>query len=146
MRTSLLSTLISTFWLGGQTDGTAPSRARTGRPRDVKVRVDGVGAPVGDLVGDAIPENQGVTLLVLEDHQGLLVGVAVDAHAGHFKAPLGRGGAHMGKVVEIGALVRNAPWRRALCVRPWVCTVDVPCPGRIGNEAPVLGRIPGSPR
>ena len=63
---------------------------------DVMVLMDGVGAPVGDLVGDAVPGDQGVAFLVLEDHQGLLAGGPVDAHPSHLQAPSGRGGADVG--------------------------------------------------
>ena len=41
--------------------------------------MDGVGAPVGDVIGHAVPGEQGMAFLVLEDHQGFLAGGAAAA-------------------------------------------------------------------
>ena len=49
------------------------------------VGMDLGGAPVGDLVGLTVPGQQGVAHLVLEDHQGLSPGGAVDPLARRFQ-------------------------------------------------------------
>ena len=52
---------------------------------DVMVLVHLCIAPVGDLVGFAVPREQGLALLVLEHHQGLPASGAVDAQTGDCK-------------------------------------------------------------
>ena len=81
-----------------------PRRAGGGRHRvegqlalDVMVRMHFDGAPVGDLVGHAVPGEQGMTPLLLEDHQRLPAGGAVDAPAGDLETPLGRFGSEVGQ-------------------------------------------------
>ena len=68
------------------------------------VRMDLGGAPVGDFVGLAVPGQQRMTLLVLEDHQGLLTGGAVDPLASYLEAPALGFSAQMRQPVEIAAL------------------------------------------
>ena len=42
-------------------------------------------APVGDFVGLAVPGQQGIPLLILENHQGLPASGAMDAHPSHLE-------------------------------------------------------------
>ena len=79
-----------------------------------------------------------MTLLVLEDHQGLFVGGAVDAHAGHLQAPFGRGGAHVGEVVEISALEETLSGVGHLAF-DFGLVLGMTDPRRVGDEASVLG-------
>ena len=53
----------------------------------VVVGVNFRGAPVGDLVGLAVPGRQGLALLIQEDLQGLTPGGAVDAPARNIATP-----------------------------------------------------------
>ena len=63
----------------------------------------------GDLLGLPVPGKQGVTLLILEYHQGLAVGGAVDEQSSHLEAPLVRCGSNVGEPVEIAALEEALP-------------------------------------
>ena len=69
-------------------------RAQGGRHRvegvlagHVVVGVNFRGAPVGDLVGLAVPGRQGLALLIQEDLHGLTPGGAVDAPARDIATP-----------------------------------------------------------
>ena len=95
------------------------------------------GAPVGDLVGLAVPGSKGLALLVQEDLQGLTAGGAVDAQSGDVAAPADCFRTEMGQVPELAALeeplpdVLYAPLHLGLVL--WMTH-----PGRIDDEAPVL--------
>ena len=122
-----------------------PGRAQGGRHRVegvlagyVMIGVDFGRAPMGDLVWLAVPGDQDRLLLVQEDLQGLATSGSVDAHSGDVAAPAGRFRTEVGQVPEIAALeealpgVLDAPLHYRLVLR-------VTHPGRIGDEAPVLG-------
>ena len=85
-----------------------------------------------------------MTLLLLEDHQRLPAGGAVDAHSGDLEAPLGRFGPEVGQPVEAGALeeafpgVGHAPFHLGL-------VFGMPHPGRVNEEAPVLSVFQEAP-
>ena len=122
-----------------------PGRAQGGGHRvesvlagHVVIGVDLGGAPVGDLVGLAVPGSQRLALLVQEDLQGLTAGGAVDSLSGDVTAPASRFRTEVVQVFEIAALeeplpgVLDAPLHYGL-------VFGVTHPGRIGDEAPVLG-------
>ncbi len=85
-----------------------------------------------------------MTLLVLEYHQGLLTGGAVDAHAGHLQTPSGRGGADVGEVVEIGALVETLPGVGHLALDLGL-VLGMALARRVRDEAPALGIFQEAP-
>ena len=94
-------------------------------------------APIGDLVGLAIPGSQCRTFLFLKDLQRLPSGGAMDPLSGDIPTPAGRLIPEVGQVPELPALqealphVLDAPLDVGL-----VPGVTHPC--RIGDEAPVL--------
>ena len=93
-----LAPVVDTHQLQAQADlHLLPGRAQGGGHRvegvlagHVVVGVNLGAAPVGDLVGLAVPGEQGVALLVQEDLQGLAAGGAVDAQSGDIATPAGR--------------------------------------------------------
>ena len=126
-------------------------RAQAGRHRvqslaalDVVVLVHLGLAPVGDLVGLAIPGNQSIPLLILEDHQGLSPRGAVDAQTGDVAAPVPGLLPDIGQVFELAALekalsgVGHASLHLGL-------VLGMTGPGRVGDEAPVLGVFQEAP-
>ena len=95
-------------------------------------------APIGGLVGLAIPRSQRLPFLFLKDLQRLLSGGAMDPPSGDIPTPAGRLIPEVGQVPELPSLeealphVLDAPLDVGL-----VPGVTHPC--RIGDEAPVLG-------
>ena len=73
------------------------------------VLVDLGKAPVGDLIGLAVPGRQGLALLVQEDLQGLGAGGAVDAHSGDVAAPALGLISGIGQILELAALEEPFP-------------------------------------
>ena len=67
------------------------------------------GAPIGDLVGLAIPGSQCRTFLFLKDLQRLSSGGAVDPLSGDIPTPAGRLIPEVGQVPELPALEESAP-------------------------------------
>ena len=104
----------------------------------VVIGMDLGAAPVGDLVGFAVPGVQGLALLVQEDLQRLTPGGAMNTQSGDVATPAGRFRTEVVQVLEFTALeeafpdVLDAPLHLGLV--PWMAH-----PGRIGDEAPVLG-------
>ena len=101
-------------------------------------------APVGDLVRLAVPWNQGLTLLILEDHQGLPAGGAVNAEPGDVVGPAPVLLPDIGQVPEVAALEEALPGvgHAALDLRLVFGVAD---PGRVGDEAAALGVFQESP-
>jgi len=95
------------------------------------------GAPVGDLVGRAVPREQGIALLRFEDRQRQSTGGAVHPLPGDLPAPAHRCLAHGGYVCERFALeealthIRNGALHLGLVLR-------VTNAGRIGDEPTAL--------
>ena len=96
------------------------------------------GAPVGDLVGLAVPGDQRLALLITEDHQGLTPGGAVHPHSGDLTAPACRFCPEVSQApAEVAALeepfpdVLNTPLHLGL-------VLGVSHPGGVGDEPPVL--------
>ena len=141
-----LAPVVDSYQLEAQTDlNLLPGRAQGGRhgvkgvlAGHVVVGVNFRVAPVGDLVGLVVPGSQRLALLVQEDLQGLTAGGAVDSLSGDVTAPAGRFITEVVQVSEIAALeealpgVLDAPLHYGLVLR-------VTYPGRICDEAPVLG-------
>ena len=128
-----------------------PGRAQGGRngvesvlAGHVVIGVDLGAAPVGDLIGLAVPGSQGLALLVQEDLQGLAAGGAVDAQSGDVAAPA------LGLISDICQVPEPAALEEAL-----PCVLDAALhhglvfgmahPGRIGDEAPILGVFQEAP-
>ena len=95
------------------------------------------GTPVGDLVGLAVPREQGLALLVQEDLQGLTLRGAVNAHSGDITAPADRFRTEVGQIPELGSLEEAFPGVLDAAFYPGL-VLGVSHPGRIGDEAPVL--------
>ena len=108
------------------------------------VLVDFSVAPVGDLVGLAVPLDQGVALLILEDHQGLPEGGAVDAQPSDIAASPRSFIPDMAQTPEVSALeetlpeVFDTPLHLGL-----VLGMANPC--RVGDDNEALGGILGIP-
>ena len=66
-------------------------------------------APVGYLAGIAVPRDQYLALLVLEDQQWFPAGGAVEAQAGHVAAPADGLLPGVGQVPELPALEEAFP-------------------------------------
>ena len=98
----------------------------------------------GDLVGHTVPREQGLALLVLEGHQGLPAGGAVDAQPRHLQAPALGLIPDIGQVFELASLeeplpgVGDAPLDLGL-------VFGVARSGRVGDEAPALGVFQEAP-
>ena len=95
-------------------------------------------APVCDLVGLAVPRDQCLTLLVLEDHQGLPVGGAVNALPRYIAAPALRLCSEVWQAIETAVLeealpdVLDTPLHLGL-------VLGMPDSGRVGDETAALG-------
>ena len=96
------------------------------------------GAPVGNLVGLAVPGQQRMTLLILENHQGLLAGGAIDPHPSHLQTPVLGFRPQVGQAVEISALEEALPDVLHIPLHLGL-VLGVARPRRIGDETPVLG-------
>ena len=94
-------------------------------------------APVGDLVGLAVPGKQGLTLLVLEDHQRLPAGGAVDAEAGHVAAPAPGLLPDISQVPELAALEEALPGVGHATLHFWL-VLGMTRPGSVSDEAAAL--------
>ena len=102
------------------------------------------GAPVGDLVGLAVPGGQGLAFLILEDLQRLAPGGAVHPHSGDITAPAGRFCPEVSQAVEVAALEEALP--HVLDTPLHVGFVlGMPDPHHVGNEPPVLGVFQEAP-
>ena len=95
-------------------------------------------APVGDLVGFAVPGKQCLALLVLEDQQRLPASGAVDAQTGHLKAPAPGLIPDIGQLPELAALEEAFPDVGHATLHLGL-VLEVAGPGRIGDKSPVLG-------
>ena len=80
-------------------------------------------APVGDLVGLAVPRKQGLAFLVLEDLQGLPASGAVDTQPGYVAAPRLGLLPDISQVPEIAALEEAFPHIGHTSLHPWACPV-----------------------
>ena len=103
--------------------------------RHVVIGMNFGGAPIGDLVGLAIPWSQRRTFLFLKDLQRLSPGGAMDTPSGDIPTPAGRLIPELGQVPELPSLeealpdVLDAPLDVGL-----VPGVAYPC--RVGDESP----------
>ena len=111
---------------------------------DVMVLVDLGLPPVGDLVGLAVPGEQGLALLVLEDHQGLPVSGAVDAQPSHVAAPAPGLLPDIGQVSELAALEETLPGIGNATLH-FGLVLGMARPGRVGDEAAALGVLQETP-
>ena len=105
------------------------------------------GAPVGDLVGLAVPGGQRLALLITEDHQGLTPGGAVHPHSGDLTAPACRFCPEVSQAVEVAALEKPFPYVLDASLHLGL-VLGVANPGGVGDEAPALGvfqEAPGEP-
>ena len=95
-------------------------------------------APVGDLVGLAVPGMQGLSFRIQEDLQGLTPGGAVDAPSRDISTPACRLIPEVSQILELSALeealayVLDTPLHLGL-------VLGVAHPGRVGDEASMLG-------
>ena len=93
--------------------------------------------PVGDLVGLAVPGQQGVTLLILKNQQGLTARGAVDPLASHLHTPSLGFVAQVEQTMEIAALEETLPDVGHAAFHLGL-VFGMTHPGRIGDEAAVL--------
>ena len=94
-------------------------------------------APVSNLVGLAIPESEGVPLLILEDDQGLLPGGAMHAMPSNITTPTCRFLPQVGEAAEAAALEEALPHVLDASLHLGL-VLGVTHAGRIGDEAAVL--------
>ena len=104
---------------------------------DVMVGMDFGIAPVGDFVGLTVPGQQGIPLLILENHQGLPASGAMDAHSGYLPTPALGFGPQVGQAVEIAALEETLPDVLHATLHLGL-VLGFPHPRRIGDETAAL--------
>ena len=94
--------------------------------------------PVGDLVRIAVPGEQRLALLILEDHQGLPVGGAVDPQTRYLQAPALGLISDIDQVLELAAFEEPLPGVGDAALH-FGFVLGVAGSGRVDDEASTLG-------